>query len=166
MRDVPEISWIMSPLSKYFYLGHASINITDDGSRIIEVFGNSSNPENNVVAESLNTWHISDEDTPNVIGLRIKGTSEEQRNKIVDYAKSKIDYSYNYTFLFNRSQSFYCTDLVSRAAASAGINLNYDYLATTGNDLIANRHVYIIYYRELVYENGIPRYNIYHLEED
>lgn len=163
MRDVPELAGLMAPLSKYFYIGHATINISDNGRRVIEVFGNSDDPEDNVVSESNNTWHFCDENTPNLIGLRIKDTTSEQRDAIVDYAVSKIGYPYNYTFLFNRNKAYYCTDLVSRAASSAGININYDYLATTGNDLIASRNTYIIYYRELVYEKGLPRYNVYFL---
>ncbi|MCK9537350.1 MAG: hypothetical protein M0R05_07225 [Bacilli bacterium] len=166
MRDDPNFSWIVAPLSKYFYIGHATINVTDSGSKVIEVFGNSSEPEDNVVAESNNIWYYSGEDTPNIVGLRIKNTTEEQRNKIVDYAKSKLGYLYNYSFLLNRNRSFYCTDLVSRAVASVGININYDHLATTGNDLIVSRNVYIIYYRELIYENGRPRYNIYFLGKE
>ena len=166
MRDNPMFSWIVAPLSKYFYVGHATINADDDGFSVIEVFGNGGDPEENIVTMSDNIWYISDEETPNVIGLRIKNTTEEQRDKIIEYAESKIGLPYNYTFLFNRSRSYYCTDLVSRAVASAGININYDYLATTGNDIIVSRNVYIIYYRELVYENGKPRYNVYFLEEE
>lgn len=165
MRDNPTLSWIVAPLSKYFYIGHATINIDDAGAYVIEVLGNNEAPEDNVVMISRSLWYAVDEDTPNVVGLRLKGTTEEQRDAIIDYAMSKIGYPYNYTFLFNRSRSFYCTDLVSRAPASVGININYDYLATTRNDMIASRNVYIFYYRELVYEDGVPRYNVYYLGE-
>jgi len=165
MRNNPDFSGLMAPLSKYFYIGHATINVTENGSRLVEVYGNNEDPEDNVVYEANNVWHIEDEVTPNVVGLRIKNTTEEQREQIVDYLKSKLGYPYNYTFLFNRNTSFYCTDLISRAVASVGININYDYLATTGNDMIISKNVYIFYYREIIKEEDDIRYNVYFLEE-
>jgi len=165
MREVPSLALTVGFLASNFYVGHATINSTDDGSRIYEVIGNSSDDNYNVVIDSYNNWITSDAgDTPIIIGLRIKNTTPEQRDKIIEYVALKEGMPYNFTFLFNRKNSFYCTDLVSRAIHSAGINVNYDYLATTGNDMIVSKNVYITFYRELIVENGVQKYNIYYLD--
>jgi hypothetical protein len=170
LRDFQPWGDFMKPFAKYLYLGHTSINSTEDGSRVYETLGNR-NWENNIVQESSNTWLIAEEydtddySSPVIIGLRIKNTTPEQRDKMIEYAASKDGYPYNYTFLFNRVNSFYCTDIVSRSVAAAGININYDHLATTGNDIICSQNVYIIFLREVVIENGVERYNIYYLDD-
>lgn len=157
-------------LAQNFFVGHATLNINDSGSRLIEVLGNSSDPEDNVVIETYNNWITIEEalrdegESPIIIGLRIKNTTEEQRTRMVDYAKSQIGRPYNYSFLFNRSNTYYCTDLVSRSIKSAGININYDYLATTGNDMIVSKNVYIIFIREQIIVDGEIRFNYYYLE--
>lgn len=164
MRETP-LELPIGFLSENYYVGHATIVSSDDGSRIYEVLGNSGNPETDTVQETQNTWVKGDMgDTPVIIGLRIKNTTTKQRNDMIEYAKSKKGYPYNFSFLFNRSSSYYCTDLVSRAVYSAGINVNYDYLATTGNDMIVSKNVYIIFLREkTVTETGETRYNVYYL---
>jgi len=169
LREFPILRELAAPFAKYFYLGHTSINSEEDGSRVIETIGNSI-WSNNKVRESSNTWLTSEESpgseysSPMIIGLRIKGTTAEQRDRMIDYARSKIGYHYNYTFLFNRANSFYCTDIVSRAVAAGGVNVNYDFLATTGTDILVSPNVYIFFLREVVIENGVERYNIYYLD--
>lgn len=171
MRDEPTLALPVGFLSKNFYVGHATINSTDDGKRLYEVIGNSSYPENNVVTEGANDWIRVEEylgedgDSPVIIGLRIKNTTSEQRDTMINYVESKVGMPYNFSFIFNRSKSFYCTDLVSRAVKSAGININYDYLATTGNDIIVSNNVYIIFIRETVVEDGIKKFNYYYLDD-
>jgi uncharacterized protein YycO len=164
MRDTP-LEIPIGFLSKNYYVGHATIVSSDDGSMIYEVLGNSGNPETDIVQETHNTWVTGDVgDTPVIMGLRIKNTTAKQRNDMIGYARSKEGFPYNFTFLLNRTASYYCTDLVSRAVYSAGINVNYDYLATTGNDMIASTNVYIIYLREkTITETGETRYNVYYL---
>ena len=168
LRDYPVLRDLIAPFAKYFYLGHTSINSTEDGSYLVETIGNSI-WENNIVRESKNTW-ISEEEHPNsdysspvIIGLRVKDTTPEQRDRMVEYARSKLGYRYNYTFLFNRANSFYCTDIVSRAVEAGGVNVNYDFMATTGTDILISPNVYIFFIREVVIENGVERYNIYYL---
>lgn len=169
LRDFPAFSLLMKPLAYYFYLGHTSINSTEDGSMIIETLGNTA-WDTNIVQESANTWVREEEyfpddySSPMIIGLRIKDTTSEQRDKMIDYAKSKLGAPYNFTFLFNRANSFYCTDIVSRAVAAGGVNINYDYLATTGTDILSSPNVYIIFIREVVVVDGVERYNIYYLD--
>lgn len=171
MRDNPTLAGIIGFLSTNFYVGHATINSNDSGSRMYEVVGNYSEPEDNVVRESFNSWLTVEEalqdagDSPMIIGLRIKGTTEEDRDKMIEYAENQEGKPYNFSFLFNRHKSFYCTDLVSRSTRSAGINVNYDYLATTGNDIIVSPNVYIIFIRETIVEDGVKKYNIYYLDD-
>lgn len=168
LRDYPVLRELVAPFAKYFYLGHTSINSTEDGSRLVETIGNSIWSDN-VVRETTNNWITEEESygndysSPMIIGLRIKDTTPEQRDKMVAYARSKIGYHYNYSFLFNRANSFYCTDIVSRSVKAGGINVNYDFLATTGTDILVSQNVYIFFIREVVIENGVERYNIYYL---
>lgn len=171
LRKYPILRELVAPFAKYFYLGHTSINSTEDGSYLIETIGNSV-WENNKVQENRNDWITSEEASgndyfsPMIIGLRIKDTTAEQRDKMVEYARSKIDYPYNFSFLFNRANSFYCTDIVSRAVEAGGVNVNYDFLATTGTDILTSENVYIFFIREVVIdENGNERYNIYYLDD-
>lgn len=170
MRDNPTLNIPIGFLATNFYVGHATINSTDSGDRMYEVLGNSITPEENQVIESSNDWLIIEDylkersESPNIIGLRVKNTTEDQRNKVVEYLKKQEGKTYNFTFLFNRHNTFYCTDLVSRAFKHAGINVNYDYLATTGNDIIMSKNTYIIFYRETLIVNGKKEFNIYYLE--
>ncbi|HHX79824.1 MAG TPA: hypothetical protein GX692_02005 [Acholeplasmataceae bacterium] len=169
LRDYQILRELVAPFAKYLYLGHTSINSTEDGSYLIETIGNSV-WENNKVQENRNDWITSEEaygkdySSPVIIGLRVKNTTSKQRDKMVEYARSKIDYPYNFSFLFNRANAFYCTDIVSRAIEAGGVNVNYDFLATTGTDILTSENVYIFFIREVVIENGVERYNIYYLD--
>jgi|SRR5690554_5704074 len=148
-------------VSKLTWIGHAGLVIDDKGRETIEIVGNV-NRESNVVKAYENTWIEGGKYTDQIAVLRIKDTTEKQRDMMVEYAESKIGMPYNYTFLFNRKNSFYCSDLVSRAVAHAGININYDHLATTGSDMIVSENTYLIYYRERISDN---RFAVYYLTE-
>ncbi len=153
-------------LSRLTWIGHSGLVIDDEGKETIEITGNMTSEEN-VVQLWDNTWVYEDSPgikTPQIALLRLKNTTEEQRNKIASYANSKIGYKYNYTFLFNRNKSFYCSDLISRSVSAAGINVNYDYLATTGSDMLVSDETYIIYYKETTVENNVQKHKIYYLE--
>ena len=147
-------------LATNFFIGHASINITDDGSRIVEVVGNQ---EDNGVREWSNDWLVFDDASPEIVALRIKNTTNENRNQMVDYCTKQIGKKYNYMFLINMPNSYYCTDLISRASKYAGININYDFFQTTGNDMIMSNNTYIIFYRVKTDTN---RYKAYYLSEE
>lgn len=172
MRGVTFVEHLVDFLSKNFFVGHATINSTDDGSKMIEVLGNASIPENNRVVESYNDWMYiedtlkQDSESPIIIGLRIKNTTSSIRDEIIDYAKMQIGKGYNYSFVFNRHKTFYCTDLVSRSIKQAGINVNYDYFATTGNDMIVSNNTYIFFLRETVIVDGQKIFNVYFLETE
>lgn len=163
MRHVPIVNIIVGFMSKYFYVGHSTLNVNEEGSMVIESVGNQATK--NGVDYYINDWFYSSSQTPEIIGLRVKGINENDLDKVVEYAEDKLGYPYNFTFLFNRENSFYCTDLVSRSYKSANININYDHLATTGNDLIVSDQTYMIFYRELKWVNRRPHYNVYYLSK-
>lgn len=152
-------------LSKNMWLGHAGIVIDDEGRETIEITGNIS-PEENVVQIWTSTWLSTDRGSPQIAVLRIKDTTEEQREAMIEYAKSKLGLPYNYTFIFNRANAFYCSDLVSRAVSAGGININYDHLATTGSDMIVSPNTYLVYYREKYIVDGENYYRVYYLTKN
>jgi hypothetical protein len=168
LRGVSVLEPLIGYLSLNFFVGHASINSTDDGAYMYEVVGNSDIIEENQVIESMNDWvfYLRDIESPIIVGLRIKDTTAEQRNKMIEYTAAQTGKGYNYTFLFNRNNTFYCTDLVSRAVKYAGININYDYFTTTGNDMMVSKNTYIFFLREVIYEDGKPQFNVYFLEDE
>jgi len=151
----------MDLLSEITWLGHAGIVVSDDGKKTIEITGNLGS-DNNYVQEWNNTW-IIEQHTEEMMLLRIKNTTSLQRDKMVEYAYSQIGKKYNYTFLFNRGKTYYCSDLVSRAIEHAGLNVNYDFVATTGADMLLSDNTYIVYYKkEILVGNNIIR-KIYYL---
>lgn len=150
--------------SKNFYIGHATINIADDGRKFIESVGNDNG--NNGVRIKDNDWIYTEinieNDAQTIIGLRIKNLTLEKINKISDDLLKKVGLSYNYNFLINKRNSYYCTDLISRVLYSNGINIDYDYFYPTGNDFIISNNTFPIFICEKI-EKG--KFNIYYLSE-
>lgn len=150
--------------SNQFYCGHATFNTTDDGSKYIESIGNA---KINGVIESNNTWikteiRASDK-TNRIVGLRIKNTTEEIREKMVEDILEKEGCEYNYNFLIPYKNKYYCTDLITRTAEKYGIDMNYDGFISIGNDIIISDQTYYIFYIECI-EKGI--FNFYYLSEE
>jgi len=172
MRGVLILDPIVGFLAHNFFLGHSTINSTDDGSKIIEVLGNTGNPEWDRVLENYNDWMLIEDslqeksESPIIIGLRVKGTTASQRDKMIEYARKQIGKGYNYTFLFNRINTFYCSDLVSRSIKHGGINVNYDHFVTTGNDMILSKNTYIFFLRETIIVDGEKIFNVYFLDDE
>lgn len=151
-------------VSKLIWIGHAGMVIDDEGKTTIEITGND---VNNFVSIYNNTWLEDSLDTTKEIALvRIKNIDSEKEQKILDYLQDKLDYPYNYTFIFNQKKSYYCTDLMSRSVKAAGININYDKLVTTGADILYSKNVYLVYYRERVVENDGIKFNVYYLGKE
>lgn len=153
-------SWISSKT----WVGHSGIVYDNEGLQTIEIAGTLSKSQNKVKIFQ-NTWIGFSDDTPQIALLRVKDITDEELDNVIEYAESKIGYPYNYTFLFNKSNSFYCSDFVSRAYKYAGRNINYDYLATTGSDMIASGETYFAYYQERIVTNGEVTYEVYYLVE-
>lgn len=134
----------------YFFGGHAGI-VYDD-TKTIDAFGASFNPEDNIIDFSSNNV-LSSYRQRDVIGLRVNATDEEVE-KAVDFSYDAVGKSYNLSFVFNRKNSFYCTDLISRAYSKEnGLNFNLDQdgIATSCNDLVLSDDTYLIYY---MFENN------------
>lgn len=163
MQGVLFLDWPIGMFSKYFYVGHSVIISEYDGSMVYESEGKLDKK----VLHSRNNWaHSFTPRNPTIIGLRVK-TDIETINKALEYCEQQLGKPYNPTFLFNRANSYYCTDLISRAYEYAGLNVNYDYLATTGNDMTVSNNTYMFFYMEQrLDENNEIHYDIYYLSED
>lgn len=152
-EDLPFIEDFIS----YNVGGHAAIisNNDDFYKRVIETQGNSE--FNNKVDYSYNDW-MDLTRFQEFIGLRVKNATIEDYISASKWAESKINpdenfYNYNYNFLINRKNLFYCSDLVSRAYGYENeelrdkrFKLNYDGLPTTVLDLITSNDTYIFFY--------------------
>lgn len=88
------------------------------------------------------TWYNTRYDL--IMGVRVK-TSLENRFKAFNRALSFYGEKYNYSFMFNKNHTKYCSDLVSQSYEYAGIDLDYDNVACTVLDLLANPMVYLTY---------------------
>lgn len=148
-----------------FFLGHATINIEDDGSQIIESVGNDDQFKGVRIKE--NEWIYSEvrygNDAQTIVGLRIKGIDDETKDNICERLKQLEGKKYNYLLMFYSSNKYYCTDLISRTLKQENINVNYDSFYTTGNDLIVSNSTYVIFVCERIEEG---HFNIYYLSED
>lgn len=96
-----------------------------------------------------------------VIGIRPKNITDEQINAVIDYANQRVEENalYNYLFVLDNHNKFYCTDLVSRAYSSISkdilgtrkaFNLNQDGFIVSANDLILSKDTYMFFYRETI----------------
>ena len=95
-----------------------------------------------------------------VIGLRVRMT-EEERTKVVARGLALAGDPYNYSFLFDTENKSYCSDLVSKAFDSIGVNLNKDSFTTSIYDLLVSGETYITYYR--YFDNNGVEY-VYYLD--
>ena len=106
------------------------------------------------------------------IVLRARDVTTEQIDAAVAYADDKVDKAlYNFTYFFNTTYKYGCTDLVSRAYQSALVEperqrnysraLNDDRFITTINDIILSKDTYMTVYVEVI--DHI--FHIYYLED-
>lgn len=163
--DVAIVRDVVGYFSREYYIGHATINTTSDGSRMIESVGNEKGA--NGVREVENSWITteisSSNDAQMIVGLRAKRITDVNMDDVVDEIRTKIGCKYNMNFLLKKKKSYYCTDLISRSLEKFGINIDYDYFFPTGSDFIISDELYIIFICERVSEG---KFNIYYLGED
>lgn len=104
------------------------------------------------------------------IGLRVKGVSKQEISYVTDYMKDLVDreVQYNFTFILNRKDRYYCTDMMNRSYETIinnnsfkKIDLDSDMVATTVNDLILSKDVYLAYYVNAD-ENGVK--HVYYID--
>ena len=159
VRDIADIG------AHYFFIGHATINVTDDGSEMIESVGNAI--DGNGVRKVENTWIYTEvrygNDAQKILGLRIKNLDNDQKERICTYVTDLIGKEYNYLLPLYVKNKYYCTDLISRTLIKEKININYDYFYTTGNDIIISDETYPIFLCERIEEG---HFEIYYLCEE
>lgn len=150
--------------SKEFYIGHATINTTKDGKMIIESVGNVDDYYG--VREIENNWLKTEinfeNDAQTIVGLRVKGLSNDKKNDIIESLRNKVGLRYNMNFIIPKKNAYYCTDLITRTFKEHGIKLDYDGFYPTGSDIIISENTYPIFICEKV-ENEI--FNIYYMGE-
>lgn len=150
-----------------FFGGHAVIvsnlykdnNIQSDEGKMIESTG----LEQDDNTSRISTGGIRDihgySDT--TIGLRVD-TDSETKTKAALNAMSLVGNEYNYSFVFFTKYKDYCTDMISKAYSDAGVDLNYDKVATTVQDLDVSNKTYIFYYK-FKDDSGVT--NVYYLDD-
>lgn len=150
--------------SENFYIGHASINVKDDGSELIESVGNLQT--GNGVRKSQNNWLKTEisksNDAQRIIGLRIKNLDIDKIKEIDAKFESKVGLAYNYNLLIKKRNSYYCTDLITRVLSEYNIRINYDGLYPTGNDMIISNNTFPIFICERTAQGN---FSIYYLCE-
>lgn len=165
----------------FFFGGHAAmldennkifetVGIPDDDERLLDVMINGGR-NTHVVGGVYNYWldndyrSVSETDPSYVaygtyyrnewIGLRVKGATNDDIVGALDYLKDleEKEAQYNFWFVLNTKNKYYCTDLVSRAYESLRTDegdqkykFNRDGIAVTVNDLVLSKNTYISYY--------------------
>ena len=132
---------------KVYFKGGRSTHVTDvDNYWLDSNFRNSNEPEYKVYGSYYRK---------NWIGVRVKGVSFEEIQQVNDFMQNLVDMQaqYNFQFIFNTTNRYYCTDMMARGISTIinnngrmKYNLNQDGIAVTSNDLILSKDVYISYY--------------------
>ena len=104
----------------YLFGGHAGI-VIDDGKRLVEAMGGSPG-ESHVYNYSTDLYT----EERMVVGLRVKA-SKEEREQAANNAQALVGKNYNYLFVLNTEDNYYCTDVCSRVYGKEfGMNYNID----------------------------------------
>lgn len=98
---------------------------------------------------------------------------QEHIDEALDYALDKVDRAlYNYLFIFDTENKFYCTDLVTRAYQAINVengpnyNLDEDGFIPSDYDILLADDIYITIYKETKKdENGNNVIHVYYLED-
>lgn len=134
----------------FFAGGHAAL-VLGDYEDVLDKTTNLYTVESSGLSDDLNLADTNAKTYWNrypypVIGLRVRMTEEERRT-IVARGLALAGDPYNYSFLFDTKNKSYCSDLVGKAFASIGVNLNKDGFTTSIYDLLVSNETYITYYR-------------------
>lgn len=151
---------LVGMVSDLIYIGHTNM-VIDEGINVIESVGLS---DNDGVSIRENYWvdeMISRSNSDSLIGCRIKGLSEDNKDTIINDIKEKVGLGYNYNFLFSRKNKFYCTDLITETVKKIDINLNYDLFFKTGSDILVSNSIFIIF---LLEKKDVKEFNLYYLD--
>lgn len=108
-----------SEFISYLFGGHAGVIV--ENKKLVEAMGGTSDQS---YVYLMPTDLYSEERT--VVGLRVNASFEE-RMQACDNARSLVGKRYNYWFVLNTKDSFYCTDVCSRIYGKEfGMNYNID----------------------------------------
>ncbi|MDE7263494.1 MAG: hypothetical protein K2N64_02375 [Anaeroplasmataceae bacterium] len=134
----------------FFAGGHAAIVLGDyedlkDKTNSLYTVESSGLNEDLNLADTYYKRYWTDYPHP-IIGLRVS-TTEFDRAKVISRALALVGDPYNYSFLFDTENKSYCSDLVGKAYASIGVNLNKDGFTTSIYDLLLSGETYMTYYR-------------------
>lgn len=149
-ENYPAIPFLKQFVS-YYFGGHAGVIV--DENFTVETNGAYSDAGKNIVDNCENNI-FSSPSQRDTLGLRVNAPQEDIDASLT-YLEEAVGMPYNYTFIFNKANSYYCTDLVARAfGKEAGLSyeLDKDGIATSCNDLIISEDTYIIYY--MFYNDG------------
>ncbi len=143
---------IIDGIVTFFAGGHAAICTGDYGDYEIGLDDTTSiestglnEGENPASIFNRDYWSYSS-NYKEVIGLRVKGMNDRKADEVISNAAALLGDPYNYSFLFDTTNKSYCSDLVSKAYKSIGVDLNKDDFTTSIYDLIVTSDTYISYY--------------------
>lgn len=142
---------IVGEVVSFFAGGHSALVLGDykdyymnaDDSLLVETTGLLLN-FNHAMINPKDYW-ISSDLYKEVVVVRVD-TTKEQRDKVISKALSLVGDLYNYSFIFDTKNKSYCTDLISKAYDSIGVNLNKDSFTTSVYDLLVSKESFISYY--------------------
>lgn len=148
---------LFAEFTSYLFGGHAGVIV--DGESIVEALGGSVSEDS--VYDNYNDLFIEER---TVVGLRVKATKEE-RKKAASTALSLVGKQYNYWFILNTKDSYYCTDLCARVYSGefdSNYNLDQTSFHTTVQDLMLSNDTEISFVK---YKSNGKTY-IYYLKSN
>lgn len=137
MEYVPFFSQFVS----YLFGGHAGV-VIDDGKHLVEAMGGSSD-QGFVYNENTDLY----EEERTVVGMRVNASIEE-RQQAAKNALSIVGGKYNYLFIFNTKNAYYCTDICARVYGSEfdmDYNLDTNGFHTSLQDLFRSKDTRITF---------------------
>ncbi len=136
-----EVFPFFSEFISFLFGGHAGV-ITNGGTRLVEAMGGTLD-QGFVYNEPTDLY--SEERT--VVGIRVDASMEE-REQAANNALSLVGEKYNYFYIFNTSNAYYCSDLCNRVY---GKEFDMDYSIDTNGfhvslqDLFRSDDTYITF---------------------
>jgi uncharacterized protein YycO len=102
---------LSSQIISYMFGGHAGV-VVENGTHLVEAMGG----YGDYADIASNYTDLFDEERT-VVGLRVKAPYYD-RFDAAEFAKGLIGEKYNYLFIFNTKNKYYCTDICSRIYSS------------------------------------------------
>lgn len=144
----------LNHIISYFIGGHAAIT---NGKYLVEVV---TDLKNGVIV-GRNSWLYDHYYADKFIVLSVN-TTDEIKKLAYESALEKKGLPYNFTYIFNRKKSYYCTDLITTSYADAGCDLNINQIIILVKDLILSEKTSIKAYKEVNTNPEYPgQYNVY-----